>query len=123
MAFEAMEQWEADWRKYFHRSGLAMVARSSSYSCIDGCKRTLDGFGETVEPFHGSEDVRQIYPTFNDDPVCGYRNKDAGWVDSGFVMKDLVYQCVCSGVSFVTGPMGTVSSLVLSTGHAHGRWE
>lgn len=116
IAYEAMKKWESEWSQYFNKSGLAIVARSGSHPYIDGCKSVLTQLGKGFHAFEHSDDVRRHFPNFPDSSVCGYENKDAGWVDAAAVMKDLAYQCISAGVSFIAGPKGTVSSLVVTNG-------
>ncbi|KAH8432851.1 NAD(P)/FAD-dependent oxidoreductase [Aspergillus melleus] len=116
IAYEAMEKWEAEWSQYFNKSGLAIVAHSESHPYIDGCKNTLTQLGKDFNAFNNSYDVRRHFPDFSGGSICGYENKDAGWVDAAAVMKDLAYKCISAGVSFITGPKGTVSSLVVTDG-------
>jgi sarcosine oxidase/L-pipecolate oxidase len=120
IAYEAMVLWGKEWGQYFHRSGLALIARADSHPYVDRCKRVLTELRKGVDSFDGVEDVRRRFPAFSGEPVCGYENMEAGWVDAEAVMRDLASKCADAGVSFIVGPRGTVSSLAISNGKITG---
>lgn len=113
MGLEAMKGWEGEYAPYFRRSGLLCIARGHTHSYLETSRKNVEKMGLQVETLEGRQ-LRERYPAMQGDlrDAKGYFNPICGWADAQQSIQYLARKCAQAGVSFLTGPDGTVTSLV-----------
>ncbi|KAB2576899.1 L-pipecolate oxidase [Lasiodiplodia theobromae] len=116
MAKEAMSLWESDYPEWFHRCGsILLSSKDSKYvsKSLENLKQT----SQTYQEFNGTHELRKLFRGFQGDipGVSGYANPVGSWVDAAGSIGAMAKECALRGVSFVTGPKGTVLSLDTSS--------
>lgn len=114
MAREAYELWkEGIFREDFHETGFVMLAERSGQSYLDKALEVNEAQGVVLDNYPDANDVRQLYPSIQAklDGLRAVHNPNGGWADAEGAIRRLAGECRNAGVSFVSGPGGTVTSL------------
>ncbi|KAH8655439.1 putative fructosyl amino acid oxidase [Xylariales sp. PMI_506] len=124
LAREAVVEWESnpDYSPFFYQSGYFMVsAKFNSY--LADSKHQPEPVKEDAVPdqykneFLSTEADRVLkerYPSIQADlnGMTALHNPTAGWADAASSIGALANRCSLAGVSFITGKLGTVESLL-----------
>jgi sarcosine oxidase / L-pipecolate oxidase len=117
MAKEAIDLWKSDvlYRKHFHQSGFLLVSETANDEYLEKNKSVLRSQGQQLQDFSRTEDIRRQIPSLCDmeDPYSGYLNPNGGWADAAGAIRDAATHLSELGVSFITGPRGTLKSLII----------
>jgi sarcosine oxidase / L-pipecolate oxidase len=117
MAKEAINLWKTDdlYKKHFHQSGFLLVSETANDEYLEKNKAVLKSQGQQLQDFSRTEDIRQQIPSLRDieDPYSGYLNPTGGWADAAGAIRDVATHLSKLGVSFITGPRGTLTSLII----------
>lgn len=121
LGLEAMEGWEKEYSAYFHRSGLLCATQDLKHPYLEDSKKNLQRLGKEVHSFEGNE-ARHRYPAIHGDlsRTKGYSNTACGWADAEGSVRYLARQCALAGVSFFSGPRGTVTGILFNGNKAVG---
>ncbi|KAJ4288649.1 hypothetical protein N0V90_011886 [Kalmusia sp. IMI 367209] len=121
LGLEAMSLWETEYQQYFHKSGLLCATQDVNHPYLEQSKENLRQLGKPVQSFGGNQARRQ-FPAIHGDLLGtkGYFNDACGWADAEGSILYLARQCASNGVSFLSGPSGTVKSLLLEDGKVVG---
>lgn len=113
MGLEAMQGWEGEFAPYFHRSGLLCVARGNKHAYLEMSRKNLERMGVEVENLE-EEKLKTRCSAIQSDlkDIRGYFNPICGWADAQQSIQELARRCASADVSFISGPAGTVSSLI-----------
>ncbi|KAE8379862.1 FAD dependent oxidoreductase [Aspergillus bertholletiae] len=113
MAQEALKGWKSEYRDYYHHTGFAMLSETASNPYIEKSLEITHTQGRTLEEFVDGNGLKELYPDLRADlsRFRAYHNSDGGWADAEGSIRHLSHRCSRAGVSFVTGPRGTVLSL------------
>ena len=121
LGLEAMSGWQSEFKQFFHPSGLLVACSAGDHPYLDSSRSVLRELGMHVESFEGNS-VRKHFPGIHGDlsRVKGYRNTTCGWAEADGAIRYLAGECSRLGVSFQTGPSGTVTSLLTEGRHVRG---
>jgi sarcosine oxidase/L-pipecolate oxidase len=113
MAQEALEGWKSDYKEYYHHTGFAMLSETSSNPYIEKTLEIIHAQGRSLDEFVDGNGLKTMYPDIRADfsSLRAYHNSEGGWADAEGSIRSLSHRCSQSGISFVTGPRGTVHSL------------
>jgi sarcosine oxidase/L-pipecolate oxidase len=114
MAREAYKLWkEGIYREDFHETGFVMLAERSGQSYLDSALEVNEAQGVVLDNYPDANDARKLYPSIQAklDGLRAVHNPNGGWADAEAAMRRLAGECSKAGVSFVSGPGGTVASL------------
>ncbi|KAI1621553.1 putative sarcosine oxidase [Exophiala viscosa] len=80
-------------------------------------KDVLRSQSQTFREFSSTEKIRRTIPGLKDlqDPLNGYFNPSSGWADAAGAIKAVADRLSDLGVSFITGPRGTMHSLIIDS--------
>lgn len=117
LATEAIETWKASsiYKPHYYHSGFLSTSETPHDPYLERNKEVLTGQAQTYKEFNTTEELKQQVPGTQHfaHPLAGYLNPNAGWADAGGAIKALADHLSGLGVSFVTGPRGTVESLII----------
>ncbi|OQD68908.1 hypothetical protein PENPOL_c002G09246 [Penicillium polonicum] len=113
MALEAYKGWTSTYSNFYHQSGFIMLSETPENPYVEGSKRNILDKGGHVDEFSNINQMSSIYPSIeaNLPSSSGYHNPVGGWADAAGSISHLASECSVAGVSFITGPRGTVDSL------------
>lgn len=113
MAKEAYQGWRKEYSDFFYQSGFIMLAKDSSNVYVNKSMETVRSQGGQVDEFHRANDVKKLYPGVTSDfsGLYATHNASGGWADAEKSIQRLASECSLAGVSFITGPQGTVHTL------------
>lgn len=115
LAREAIDEWcQEPWKPHFHNTGFVLASETPD-EYIDKCKGNLRQEGHKIIDFDTSAELVQKFPAFPSSigQLRGYINPTGGWANAEGAIRLLAEICVAKGVSFVSGPRGTVKSLII----------
>ncbi|KAH6662673.1 FAD dependent oxidoreductase [Plectosphaerella plurivora] len=114
MAREAREGWLSTYAEHYHESGFVMLFDAASGNNYAAKSKAVGAAaGQTLVEFTDGEALLKAYPhaRVRFDGLGGVGNAGGGWADAASAIRQLSIECSAAGVSFVTGPRGTVKSL------------
>ncbi|KAH8435218.1 NAD(P)/FAD-dependent oxidoreductase [Aspergillus melleus] len=116
MAREAYSGWNAEYKDFFDASGYAILSEGPGHPYIEKSKQIIYQAGGRVDEFHDINTLKSIRPAVKANLAAahGYHNPIGGWANAEGAIQCLATQCSAAGVSFITGPRGTVHSLRMS---------
>lgn len=124
MAKLATDEWKSDtWAQFYHNSGFVLASQQSPEDpYIAKCKQVLRQQGHEIKNFDNSEQLVHRFPALAgiESGFNGYVNEKGGWADAAGSIRRLAELCSEEGVSFCTGPAGTVQSLVVENARVIG---
>lgn len=122
MAREALVEWNHEWKGSYYNSGLAMFANQSGNTYLDKTIEVHKANGTNFDQYQDAKDFQskhQKIPARLEGLQAVY-NPNAGWADAESSIRRLSMKCTLAGVSFITGPRGTVQSLRYNGGRVVG---
>lgn len=117
LAKEAYDEWVTSphYSGTFKQTPFVLASSDASgRAYINKCSSSLDAHGLPWSKCHSAEDVKSEFPELSGTLApnyYGYYNRDAGWADAERAIANLRDRCIESGVSFLSGPRGTVTGL------------
>lgn len=113
MAAEAYKGWTTEYRDQYHESGFALLSETPSNDWIAKSKATVLSNGRTVEDLDDATELLKSYPNIQAQlsGLSGYLNRLGGWADAAGSIQKLASKCSVAGISIISGPCGTVTSL------------
>ncbi|KAE8149756.1 FAD dependent oxidoreductase [Aspergillus avenaceus] len=113
MAQEALQGWKSEYKDHYHHTGFAMLSETASNPYIKKTLEIVHDQGRVLDEFVDGNGLKQPYPDIRADfsSLRAYHNREGGWADAEGSIRLLGHRCSQAGVSFVTGPRGTVRSL------------
>ncbi|TDZ16083.1 L-pipecolate oxidase [Colletotrichum orbiculare MAFF 240422] len=118
IAYDAYIKWSGD-SKYegiFHPANFILTGSMTGKdeSWIDKTTTQLDRKSLPWTKLDSAEGARNAFPVLSgklaEPHFSGYLNKAAGWADANKAIAQLRDECLEHGVSFLSGPAGTVTS-------------
>ncbi|CAG9981776.1 unnamed protein product [Clonostachys byssicola] len=115
LATEAIGLWrESDLLKpFYHPTGFVLASEKARDEYLEHGKQVLSQQGNRFQSFQTTDELKSIRPELRDItfPFSGYISHNAGWVDAAGAVRAVAERLGELGVSFVTGPRGTMTSL------------
>lgn len=114
LAREAVQSWRSGpFHPYYYNTGFVLTSEEKNDVYLEKLKSLLRSQGQTFKDFQTTEELIREFPHLKDvkQEFTGYINPNAGWADAAGAITALAARCSELGVSFITGPRGTVTSL------------
>ncbi|KAL5366687.1 FAD dependent oxidoreductase [Aspergillus floccosus] len=113
MAQEALHGWKTDYEDHYHHSGFVILSDTPANPYIEKIKELAHAEGRVLAEYANGNDLKHVYPSIDADfsQIRAYHNADGGWADAAASIALLSRRCSDAGVSFITGPRGTVTAL------------
>ncbi|KAJ9318430.1 hypothetical protein DTO271D3_1092 [Paecilomyces variotii] len=114
LAREAVQSWgSGPFHPYYYNTGFVLTSKEKSDAFLEKLKGLLRSQGQTFKDFQTTQQLIDEFPHLKDvkQEFTGYINPNAGWADAAGAITALAARCSELGVSFVTGPRGTMTSL------------
>ena len=114
LAEEALAGWSGEYAAHYRQCGFVMVAAPEQSAYLDGAKEVARAAGTPFREWDDAERIKEDMPGVVEADLRGlkgYYNARGGWADAGAAMRQLAETCGRAGVSFVTGPRGTMTAL------------
>lgn len=116
MASESQALWRTTYKEFYHPCGYVSLSQTAHHPYIEKAKVTLTKLNLPFKELKTAEDAKVAYPHLKNtggdfSAATGYCNDGGGWANAALSIAELARQCSLAGVSFVTGPRGTVRSL------------
>ncbi|KAH8702352.1 putative fructosyl amino acid oxidase [Talaromyces proteolyticus] len=113
MAREAYQGWINEYTDFYYESGFVMLADTFSNPYMSKAKEIVKSQGGRLDEFNDANQIRSLYANVQADldGLFAVHNPIGGWADAERSIQHLARQCNMAGVSFITGPRGTVHSL------------
>ncbi|KAE8349499.1 FAD dependent oxidoreductase [Aspergillus coremiiformis] len=113
MAQEALKGWKSEYKDYYHHTGFVMMSETASNPYIEKTLEIIHAQGRTLDELADGNGLKEMYPDLRVDmsSLRTYHNPEGGWADAQGSIRHLSHKCSQAGISFVTGPRGTVLSL------------
>jgi sarcosine oxidase/L-pipecolate oxidase len=116
LASEAMDAWISDdWEQFYYNSGFVISSVAPNEPFVEKCKNVLREQNRPYTTFKSSAELIGKYPSLKGgltNGASGYINHFGGWADAAEAIRRLAARCSELGISFITGPSGTVQSLI-----------
>ncbi|KAI0025616.1 FAD dependent oxidoreductase [Xylariomycetidae sp. FL0641] len=123
MAVEAVTGWKSEYSRFYHESGILIISGQGGNAYLDKAKDQVQSQGGQIRVFKDASSIREGHREFAGGDLrdcAGYMNPRGAWVDSADAVRELATKCEASGVSFLTGPRGSVQSLLCDGTHVVG---
>ncbi|KAL1850045.1 hypothetical protein Plec18167_008254 [Paecilomyces lecythidis] len=114
LAREAVQSWRSGpFHPYYYNTGFVLTSEEKNDVYLEKLKSLLRSQGQAFKDFQTTEELIREFPHLKDvkQEFTGYINPNAGWADAAGAITALAARCSELGVSFITGPRGTVTSL------------
>lgn len=115
LAKEAADVWKSSslYSPFYHQSGYVLASESGFDASVEEYKAILKSEGQPFTEFQSTDELKQLVPELSDigNQFSGYFNPRGGWANAEGAIRALAARCSESGVSFITGPRGTIASL------------
>lgn len=113
MAAEAYKGWTTEYQDQYYESGFALLSETPHNEWIAKSKATVLSNGRTVEDINDGTELLKSYPNIQAklSNMSGYLNRIGGWADAAGSIQKLASKCSVAGISIISGPRGTVTSL------------
>ncbi|KAK5191996.1 hypothetical protein LTR99_006660 [Exophiala xenobiotica] len=119
LAKEAIECWNSNslYTPHFHQSGFLLTSETSNDPYLQGAKENLRSQSQPFREFDSTDEIRRQFPGLKGMHIAssGYLNPSGGWADAAGAVRAVAARLSELGVSFVTGPRGTLQSLIFDT--------
>ncbi|KAI1630168.1 FAD dependent oxidoreductase [Exophiala viscosa] len=116
LATEAIESWKSSnlFKPHYHPSGYMLTTEVKEDIYLEKNKEILRGQKQTYRELNDVAALKQMIPGEDlKDLKYGYVNTNAGWADAAGAIRALATHLAGLGVSFITGPRGTLQSLIV----------
>ncbi|KAE8393730.1 FAD dependent oxidoreductase [Aspergillus alliaceus] len=113
MAQEALKGWKSEYKDNYYHTGFVMLSETASNPYVEKTLEIIHAQGRALDEFEDGNILKGMYPDLGADlsSLRAYHNPEGGWADAEGSIRHLSHKCSHAGVSFVTGPQGTVLSL------------
>ncbi|KAJ5899549.1 L-pipecolate oxidase [Penicillium taxi] len=113
MAREAYDGWKTEYKDQFYESGFALLSETANHELITKSRETILATGGHVEDLPHATELLNSYPNIPSKlaGLSGYLNRRGGWANAAGSIQQLASRCSVEGISIVSGPRGTVTSL------------
>ncbi|KAH7376845.1 FAD dependent oxidoreductase [Plectosphaerella cucumerina] len=115
LATEAVNEWKSSdlYKPHYHEAGFTLVSEVKHDEFLERGKRAIERQGNKFVEFKTTEELRRLRPELKDMtfPFSGYISKNAGWADAAGAVSAVAARCSELGITFITGPAGTMTSL------------
>jgi sarcosine oxidase / L-pipecolate oxidase len=119
LAKAAIDSWKSSslYSPHFYHSGFLLASEVANDPYLEKNKEVLRIQSQTYQEFSSIEEIRRTIPGLRDlqSPLSGYLNPNAGWADAAGAIKAVAARLSDLGVTFITGPRGTLKSLITDT--------
>ncbi|KAJ5380842.1 L-pipecolate oxidase [Penicillium cataractarum] len=114
MAYEAYQGWKTEYKEHYYESGFALLSETPENDWITKSAATVRANGGTVEDLDDASSLVKSYPNIQSNlaGMSGYLNRRGGWADAAGSIQKLASRCSVEGISIITGPRGSVVSLL-----------
>jgi sarcosine oxidase / L-pipecolate oxidase len=117
MAKEAIQSWRSSslYRPHYHETGFLMSSETPNDPYLAKNMDNLRLQGQSPRNFESNADIKQTFPGLAamQSSLTGYLNPNAGWADAAGAVRAVATRLSELGVSFITGPRGTMQSLII----------
>ncbi|KAK5047021.1 hypothetical protein LTR84_006963 [Exophiala bonariae] len=116
LATEAIETWKSSsvFKPHYYPSGFMLASEAVADPYLEKNKETLRGQNQKYREFNDLAALKANIPGESlRDVKYGYMNLNAGWADAAGATRALAIRLSELGVSFITGPRGTLRSLIV----------
>ena len=117
LAAEAVELWKSSdlYRPHFHNSGFLLTSEDPNDPYLEKARAVLKSQSLPYQDFRTTEEIRRTFPGLKEtkSPFSGYMSQSAGWADAAGAVQAVARHLAERGVSFITGPRGTMQSLII----------
>ncbi|OCT49058.1 L-pipecolate oxidase [Cladophialophora carrionii] len=123
LAKEALQAWRTGpFASFYHNSGFVLTSESRPDAFLEKLKGVLKGQDIPYESFDSTSELKRKFPSLNEiqTEFGGYLNPNAGWADAAASISLLATLCTEKGVSIITGPRGTVTSMRIAGSRVEG---
>lgn len=122
MATEAQALWQTEYSAEYSQCGFVLLSDTPNHPYIAECKQNLTNASQPFISLDNGNNAKKDYPALSGDlsKTTGYSNAAGGWANAGAAIEKLAVKCAQAGVSFVTGPRGTVTQLLREGNHIRG---
>ncbi|KAF3003997.1 hypothetical protein E8E14_008222 [Neopestalotiopsis sp. 37M] len=128
LAIEAITKWRTpEWRDHYHESGYVMIIPNADSEWVTKYralreKQAVQQPMNIFAPDMSESGIKSMYPCITADlnGMTTLQNDLAGWAHAHGAIRALANRCTLAGVSFMTGPCGTVTALETSGGKVVG---
>jgi sarcosine oxidase/L-pipecolate oxidase len=113
MASEAQALWQTEWEEFYTQCGFVLLSETPNHPYIEECKQNLAKASQPFTSLANGNQAKSTYPALSGDlsRMTGYTNAAGGWANAEGAIEKLAFKCARAGVSFITGPRGTVTQL------------
>lgn len=115
LATEAVHGWNKSelYKPHYHQAGFALVSEVQHDEFLERGKRAVERLGNKYVEFRTTDELKQLRPELGDMtfPFSGYISQNAGWADAAGAVAAVAARCCELGITFITGPAGTMTSL------------
>ncbi|KAJ5755688.1 L-pipecolate oxidase [Penicillium manginii] len=114
MAAEAYKGWKTEYSDHYYESGFALLSETPNNDWITKSAATVKANGGTIEDLPDAAALLKSYPNIqsNLSGMNGYLNRRGGWANAAGSIQQLASRCSVEGISIISGPRGTVLSLL-----------
>ncbi|KAJ5669588.1 L-pipecolate oxidase [Penicillium macrosclerotiorum] len=114
MAAEAYKGWTTEFKDQYFESGFALLSETPHNDWIEKSAATVRANGRNVEDLPDATALLKSYPNIqsNLSGMNGYLNRLGGWADAAGSIQKLASKCSVAGISIISGPRGSVTSLL-----------
>lgn len=116
LATEAIEVWKSSslFKPYYYPTGFLLASEKTEDPYLEKTKEVLRSQNQAYREFSDVAALKQMIPGEDiKDLKYGYMNTNAGWANAAGAIRALATHLAGQGVSFVTGPRGTLQSLIV----------
>lgn len=117
LAKEAIQTWKSSnlYGPHYYNTGFLLTSPTANDPYLQKNKNNLRAQSQSYQDFESSQDIRRTFPGLQatESPLAGYLNPNAGWADAAGAVRAVATYLSELGVSFITGPRGTMQSLII----------
>lgn len=116
LATEAIETWKSSevFKPHYYPSGFMLASEIMNDPALETNKEVLRSQNQAYREYHDAAALKAMIPGEDlQDLKYGYQNLNAGWADAAGAIRALATHLSGLGVSFITGPRGTLQSLIV----------
>lgn len=113
MATEAQALWQTEYSDQYTQCGFVLLSDTPNHPYIEECKQNLASASQPFTSLENGNQAKSAFPSLSGDlsKTTGYLNAAGGWANAAGAIEVLAMRCAQAGVSFITGPRGTVTQL------------
>ncbi|KIV78241.1 hypothetical protein PV11_09977 [Exophiala sideris] len=119
LAKEAIESWKTSniYGPHFHQTGFLLTSQVANDPFFEKTKEVLKSQSQKYREFSSTAEIKRTFPGLKhiQDGLNGYFNPSSGWADAAGAIKAVATRLSDLGVSIITGPRGTMQSLIIDS--------